>query len=43
MQKPAKQSRVGSRIAERGKAGVALLMWVLGVPGLAVLLYLIFA
>lgn len=43
MRNPAKQNRVGGRIAERGKAGLALLMWVLGVPGFAVLLYLIFA
>ena len=26
---------------ERGKVGLALLMWMLGVPGLLVLLYLI--
>jgi hypothetical protein len=29
--------------AESGKVGLALLMWLLGVPGLLVLLYLIFA
>jgi hypothetical protein len=28
---------------ESGKVGLALLMWLLGVPGLLVLLYLIFA
>ena len=29
-------------IQETGKAGLALLMWILGVPGTLVLLYLIF-
>jgi hypothetical protein len=28
---------------ESGKVGLALLLWILGVPGLLVLLYLIFA
>src|SRR5688572_19723598 len=31
------------REKERGKVGLAILMWMLGVPGLLVLLYLIFA
>ena len=32
-----------SRLDQAGKAGLALLMWILGVPGSIVLLYLIFA
>jgi len=28
---------------ERGKAGLAILLWMLGVPGSIVLLYLVFA
>lgn len=33
----------GGHIKERGKAGLALVAWMLGVPGFLVLLYLIFA
>lgn len=31
-----------SRAGEHGKVGLALLMWLLGVPGVVVLLYLVF-
>jgi hypothetical protein len=31
-----------NRIRESGKIGMAILMWLLGVPGLVILLYLIF-
>lgn len=31
-----------SRAGEQGKVGLALLMWLLGVPGVVVLLYLVF-
>ena len=30
-----------SREKERGKVGLAILMWMLGVPGIIILLYLI--
>jgi hypothetical protein len=33
----------GPREGESGKVGLAVLMWFLGVPGLIVLAYLIFA
>jgi hypothetical protein len=29
-------------VRESGKVGLALLLWILGVPGLLILLYLIF-
>lgn len=38
-----RSSGISSRLDQAGKAGLALLMWLLGVPGGIVLLYLIFA
>jgi hypothetical protein len=35
-------ARVRAAGAEAGKVGLALLMWMLGVPGLLVLAYLLF-
>jgi hypothetical protein len=32
-----------SKRAESGKVGAAILMWLLGVPGLLILLYMLFA